>query len=169
MKCNYDHKDWALLVVRLTIGLTFFLHGAQKLFGWFGGPGIKGFIAWTALHRMHPLIGYLAVGAELVGGLMMVLGLCAEIGALVNIPVMLGAVLTIKWVNGYFSHWALGDFNPFGGYEYPINLICLCAAVIIGGPGAWALWDPIKRLREKLWFCAPVPLVKSDRTSNSSV
>lgn len=162
MNSQYDHKDWALLLVRLVTGITFFLHGGQKLFGWFGGPGLKGFIQWTVLHHLHPALGYLAAGAELVGGFLMVLGICAELGALIAIPVMVGAILKIHWVNGYFSHWALGKFNSHGGYEYPINLILLCVAIIIGGPGAYALWDPIKRLREKLWFYPPVPLVKRD-------
>lgn len=150
MEKTRGYKDYALLILRLTIGLTFFLHGTQKLFGWFGGPGLRRFIAWTIMQHMSPILGYFAVGAECIGGFMMILGLCAELGALMCIPVMVGAIYGIHWVNGFFSHWTAGAFNQHGGYEYPVNLICLCIAIIIGGPGAFALWDPIRKWREKM-------------------
>lgn len=137
---KYVNQNTALGIVRVTLGSLFFAHGAQKVFGWFGGPGLQGFVQWTTSLQVPEILGYLGAFAEFFGGCLLLLGFAAEVGALMTIPVMIGAVTAVHWGHGYFVQ--------NGGFEYPLNLIFLACAIIIGGPGAWALWDPVKKFRK---------------------
>lgn len=120
-------QAWALLLVRLALGYTFFLHGAQKVFGWFGGEGLESFIAWIGKYGVSTYVAYLAAFAELLGGILLFTGIYARLGALMVIGVMLGATFIVHWSHGYFL--------TNGGYEYTLNLILFSLAVLIGGPG----------------------------------
>lgn len=137
-----DRMSLALLVVRLALGSIFFLHGAQKVFGWFGGSGLKGFVSWIGTFGIPSFVAYLAAFAELIGGILLFSGIAAELGALMSIAVMLGAVFAVHWPHGYFAQQ--------GGYEYPLNLIFFALAIVIGGPGAFALWDPIQAYKSRI-------------------
>ena len=142
MKCPCkEGKDWALFVVRFMLGSVFVLHGCQKVFGLFGGPGISGFAGFVNQQMGMPMfLGYAAGLFELIGGLLVLLGVLAELGAAMIVPVMLVAVFMVHWKDGYFSQ------NH--GYEYALNLLLIAVAVILGGPGKLALWDPLKRFRD---------------------
>lgn len=133
------HEGLGLLILRLVVGSIFIAHGSQKVFGLFGGPGLDGFVTWAATIGVSPLFAHLAAFAELIGGVMMFTGIVTELGAFLTIPVMIGAVWLVHWKSGYFMQ--------NGGFEYPLNLIFLALAVIIGGPGKGALYNPIKRFR----------------------
>ena len=135
---HIKQQAWALFIVRLVVGSVFFLHGGQKVFGWLGGSGIAGFIDVVCAMGVPAWLGYLAIASEFIGGCSLLFGIAAECGALLAIPVMLGAI--------YLVHWPKGYFVP-GGFEYPLNLLLLCIAVILGGPGTWYLWDPFKKWR----------------------
>lgn len=135
-------RGWALCLLRLTVGSIFIAHGGQKVLGLFGGPGLDGFVAWAGTIGVSPLFAYLAAFAELIGGLMMFFGIAAEVGALLTIPVMIGAVFLVHWQHGYFMQ--------NGGFEYPFNLILLALVIIIGGSGRCSLYNPFKELRKKL-------------------
>ena len=78
-----SYPSWSLLIVRIFLGVIFFAHGAQKVFGWFGGNGLKGTIGYfqQAL-RVPPALAVLAAFTECFGGLAMVLGLLARPAAL---------------------------------------------------------------------------------------
>lgn len=133
-------QSYALLLVRLVVGSVFLLHGAQKVFGFFGGPGLEGFASYITSLGLPASLGYLAAIFELAAGLMLVLGIATELGALMTIPVMKVAIYLVHWSNGYFIQ------NQ--GYEYALNLLLLAVAIIIGGPGAHALWDPFAKWRK---------------------
>src|ERR1700680_546978 len=92
-----------LLVLRLVVGLTMAGHGAQKLFGWWGGPGIKGWTQITTRLRIRPAVpfAWLAALAEFGGGLLFALGLLAPLGSLAIIGTMLVAIATVHWPNGF--------------------------------------------------------------------
>lgn len=132
-----DRQALALCIARLALGTIFVLHGSQKVFGLFGGPGLNGFASWAANYGIAPIWAYSAAFAELIGGILLLTGICAELGALLTIPVMLGAVLLIHWKSGYFAQ--------NGGFEYPLNLIFFAIVVIIGGPGMGSLYNCFKR------------------------
>jgi putative oxidoreductase len=123
---------WALLIVRVVVGLTLAAHGAQKLLGWFGGAGYartrQGFHAQG--FRPAALWLWLAILGELGGGLSLALGFLTPLGAAGAVGAMAVAIN---------SHWAKGFFNSKGGFEYPLTLLVVSAAIGIAGPGAYAL------------------------------
>jgi putative oxidoreductase len=124
-----NKEEVALAIVRITLGVIFTVHGAWKVFGLFGGPGLQGFVKWGAGIGISPMLAYLAAFAEFIGGLLLLTGFAAEIGALLVIAVMLGAI--------WFVHWGKGFFVQNGGFEYPLSLIMFSLAIVIGGPGKW--------------------------------
>lgn len=122
-----------LLVIRAVAGLIVAAHGAQKVFGWWGGPGMKNWTAGMTRMRMRPPVGWawMSALAELVGGLMFALGLLSPIGALAIIASMLVAVSLV--------HWPKGFWNGKGGFEFNLSLIGAAAGLAITGPGAYSL------------------------------
>ena len=124
--------DLGLLILRLVVGGLLFAHGAQKLFGWFGGPGLAGATGMFGAHlRLRPASFWAFFGSltEVGGGLLVVLGLLWPIGPVAIIAAMLMA-LTVHWPR----FWAQG-----GGIEYPLVLLIAGLAVGLTGPGAYAL------------------------------
>jgi putative oxidoreductase len=124
----------ALLIVRLTLGLSFIGHGAQKLFGWFGGAGFtataKGYEERMGM-RPGALYAALAGGGEFLGGLLVALGLFTPIGALLIAASMIVAIAKVTGKKGY---WV-----SKGGWEYNALIIAVCVALILAGPGIYAL------------------------------
>jgi putative oxidoreductase len=131
--------SWSQLVVRLALGAIFFAHGAQKVFGWFGGPGLKGTVGYfkQALGIPAPAT-VLATFTECFGGLAMIVGLLARPAGLGMIIVMVVAIATVHGKNGLF----LNMENTPGkghGFEFNLALAAMAAAIVIGGAGALSL------------------------------
>lgn len=126
-----------ILILRLVLGLTLAAHGAQKLFGVFGGGGPRGTArSFAGLGFRVPLLMALAAGlAEFGGGLLFAAGLLTPLAALAITVVMLNAIGTVHWRNGLF--------NSNGGYEF--NLLVWTAAVAIAdtGPARFSLDNAI--------------------------
>ena len=116
--------------LRLIVGLTFAAHGAQKLFGAFGGDGIDGTARFFEQVGLRPgkLNAWLGGGAELLGGLLIALGLVLPIASAALIGDMTAAVLTVHLANGFF--------DTKGGFEY--NLVLVAAVFALAGIGAGA-------------------------------
>lgn len=122
-----------LLIIRLIVGLTFAGHGAQKLFGWFGGPGLKGTAGWLESIGIKPgfFMALVASIAEVVAGLLFASGLFLWVGAALMIITMLVAIFTVHGKNGY---WITQN-----GFEYNLMLIAVAVGVALIGPGAYAI------------------------------
>lgn len=133
------YQNIALTIVRLLLGITFILHGSQKVLGLFGGSGLAGFASYVATLGYPAWLGYMASFNEFFGGLLLVLGIVPELGAALIIPVMLVAIFNVHFSKGFFSHQ--------GGYEYALNLLILALVVIIGGAGKWTLFDYFQKWR----------------------
>jgi putative oxidoreductase len=120
--------SYGIFLLRVVLGSIMAAHGAQKLFGWFGGGGPRGTAAGFAQLRFRePMLLALVAGfAELGGGLLIAAGLLTPLAALAIAVVMLNAIGTVHWRNGFF--------NTAGGYEF--NLLVLAAAVAITVTGA---------------------------------
>ncbi len=122
--------DWALLAVRVAAGLIFMAHGAQKLFGAFGGPGLE-----AIMGPQGPggggAIGLLVAVGEFFGGLGLLVGFLSRFSAAANIVTMLGAIALVHGRNGFFL--------SAGGFEFNLALIGLLAPVLIAGPGRFAV------------------------------
>jgi putative oxidoreductase len=129
----------SLLIVRVVLGVIFFAHGAQKVFGWFGGPGLRGVIAYfkQSLGVPAPLT-VLAALTELLGGLAMIAGLLVRPAAVGLIFVMVVAIVQVHWANGFFLNWSL-EPGKGHGFEMNLALIGMALAVLVGGAGAWSL------------------------------
>lgn len=126
--------DLGLLIIRLVVGLSFAGHGAQKLFGWFGGYGLKGTGGWLESIGVKPgvTMALLAGLAELVGGLLFAAGVGTWIGAIFIVFTMLVAIVKVHGQNGY---WVTQN-----GYEYNLTLIAVAIGVALIGPGAYVLF-----------------------------
>ena len=129
----------SLLIVRVFLGVIFFAHGAQKVFGWLGGPGLRGTIAYfkQAL-GVPPPLSALAALTELLGGVGMIVGLLVRPAAVGLIIVMLVAIATVHWRNGFFINWSLEPGKQHG-FEMNFALIGMALAVLVGGAGAWSI------------------------------
>jgi putative oxidoreductase len=125
--------DIALLGLRLIIGLTFIAHAAIKLFSVWGGGGIRGTADAFDQIGLRPsrFHAWLAALSELVGGLLIALGLVTPFAAAALIAVMTAAVLTVHLQNGFFA--------TNNGYEYNVVLAAAAFALAGTGPGDWSL------------------------------
>src|SRR3989440_8327130 len=125
--------DAGMLLLRLVVGLTMAAHGAQKLLGWFGGPGFAGTARFLEQMGFRPgeLHAVLSGGAELGGGLLLALGLLTPLGAAAVTGSMVAAIATVTWQNGFIS--------AKGGWEYNLVLIASALAVAFVGPGRFSL------------------------------
>jgi putative oxidoreductase len=132
-----ERQAWALFIVRLLLGSTFILHGSQKVLGLFGGSGLSGFAGFVSRLGMPAVLGYIAPFCEFIGGWLVLLGVVTEVGALLIVPVMLVAISAVHLSHGYFLDKQ--------GFEYPLNMLLAAFALIVGGPGKLALWDPFKK------------------------
>lgn len=125
--------DAAILIVRLIVGLGLAAHGAQKLFGWFGGYGIKGtggFFEGLG-YRPGNLFAFSAGVAEFGGGLLTAIGLLNPIGPALIIIVMVNAIFSVHVKHGFFA--------SNNGYELPLTNIAGSLAVAFAGPGIYSV------------------------------
>ena len=120
--------DFAIVVLRIVVGLLFLGHGTQKLFGWFGGPGLDGTEGMMGHLGYRPARGQavLAGATEAVGGLLFVLGLLTPLAAAAIVGVMLNAIASV--------HGTKGLWVTNGGYEY--NLVLITAAFVVATSSA---------------------------------
>ncbi|ADM68088.1 Putative oxidoreductase MhqP [Paenibacillus polymyxa E681] len=122
-----------LLLIRLVVGLLLVGHGAQKLFGWFGGYGPKGTGGWMESIGIKPGV-FMAVSAglmELLGGALFAVGLLTPLAALLITVTMLGAIFKVHGSNGI---WATAN-----GYEYPLVLIAVVIGIALTGAGSYSI------------------------------
>src|ERR1022692_2367055 len=128
-------NDLTLTLVRLVLGVTFFMHGAQKMLGWFGGGGFHATMAVFTQHVGIPApLALLAICAEFFGGLGLLVGLLSRVAALGIMVNMLVAIATVHHVNGFFMNWTGQQKGE--GFEYHLLAIALAIVVLIKGSGA---------------------------------
>ncbi|WP_018649422.1 MULTISPECIES: DoxX family protein [Thioalkalivibrio] len=128
---------WPL--VRITAGLLLIPHGAQKLFGWFGGHGLTGTAEYFGgtLGFEPGLLFALAAGIiEVFGGLLLALGLLTRPVALV-VAAFLAVTITVHWSSGFF--WTEG------GFEFPLMWTLVALAIFFRGGGRWSLDAALRR------------------------
>ncbi len=122
----------SLVLLRVVVGLLFLGHASQKLLGWFGGPGINGWMESIQKAGMEPVAfwAYLEAGGELVAGAFLVIGLLTPLAAAFLIGDMSVAILKV--------HATKGLWNQNGGFEYNLVLIALLFVVGLVGPGLYS-------------------------------
>jgi len=122
-----------ILILRLVIGLTIAAHGAQKVFGWWGGPGMKGWTGAMNHMRIRPATpwAWSSALAELLGGLGLALGFLNPLPSFAIAGSMLVAIALV--------HLPKGFFNSKGGFEFNLAILAAAAAIALIGPGAYSL------------------------------
>lgn len=127
-KSGYD-----ALALRIPVGIIFMAHGAQKLFGWFGGYGLEGTGQWMDSIGLGPgmLMAFLAGSAEFFGGLALLLGLLTRPAALLTAFTMLVAIFSVHIENGLFM--------SNNGYEFGLALLAASVSLVFSGAGKFGL------------------------------
>ncbi|MDI9246421.1 DoxX family protein [Marinobacter sp. CHS3-4] len=132
-KLLHSDAGFAALILRVPVGLILAAHGAQKLFGWFGGYGLEGTGQWMASIGLEPgfLMALAAGSAEFFGGLALAMGLLSRPAAIVSAFTMLVAIFAVHIDNGLFM--------SNNGYEYALTLFVVSLALAVQGGGRFSL------------------------------
>ena len=132
------NDDVAVFILRLLLGIVFFPHGMQKFFGWFGGYGFAGSMGFFT-DKMHiPVIfAFLAIVAEGLGSLGLIVGLLTRLAAFGIAVEMAVAVYMIHWNNGFFMNWFGNQKGE--GFEFHILVIAIALVLMIKGGGSLSI------------------------------
>jgi putative oxidoreductase len=125
------------LILRYTLAVVMFPHGAQKVLGWFGGYGFKPTMQFFTSAGIPPLLALLALAAEFLGPLGLAVGLLTRVAAFGIFCVMLVAIITTHGRHGLFMNWYGNQKGE--GFEYHLLALGIALALIIMGGGAWSL------------------------------
>lgn len=119
------------LLIRFVIGMTFFLHGLQKVFSLFGGQGLDKWSEYLSTQGYSKSVSVFSAYVEMIAGFLLILGVLTKINAGIMLIFMLFAIGIVHWNKGYFSQ--------NGGCEYQILLIVSCLCVILLGGGDYSV------------------------------
>jgi putative oxidoreductase len=124
----------AALIARVALGVVMFPHGAQKTLGWFGGHGFGGTMGFFTQHMHIPaLFAFLAIVAESIGALALILGVLSRVAALGIAAIMAVAIATVHGSHGFFMNWTGAQKGE--GIEYHLLALALALIVMIYGGG----------------------------------
>jgi putative oxidoreductase len=143
-KLIHTREDHLLTLLRLSLGLIFFAHGAQKVFGWWGGLGFDVAMNGFTQHMGIPsLFALLAITAEFLGSLGLLFGLLTRIAAFGVTMVMIVATFLVHAQHGLFMNWSGTQAGE--GFEFHLLAIAIGITLMARGAGAWS----VDRLIEK--------------------
>jgi putative oxidoreductase len=139
MKAFFQTDDsWTGLILRLTLGLVMFPHGAQKLLGWYGGFGFDGTLGFFTEKMGLPwIIAFLIIMGESFGSLGLLVGFLTRFSAASIGVIMLGAIALVHWPNGFFMNWFGKQAGE--GYEYHLLVLGIAVVLTIVGGGRWSV------------------------------
>jgi len=131
--------NWPGLILRLTLGIVIFPHGAQKLLGWFGGGGWSGTVEFFSGQLGIPaVVTALVIVGEFFGALGLIVGLLTRFCAASIAVIMLGAVCIVHLGNGFFMNW-YGVPDQGHGFEFHLLAIGIALALLVTGGGRWSV------------------------------
>lgn len=139
MKALFQTDDsWTGLILRLTLGLVIFPHGAQKLLGWYGGFAFSGTMGFfTETMHLPWLVAFLIIIGESFGSVALLLGLLTRFTAASLAIIMLGAMTMVHLPHGFFMNWSGKQTGE--GFEYHLLVIGIAAALLVTGAGRWSI------------------------------
>ncbi len=135
-------NNLAVTIVRVTLGAVMFAHGAQKALGLFGGAGFRATMNGFERTGIPGVLALLAIAAEFLGGLGLILGLLSRVAAFGILCNMVVAIARVHRRFGLFMNWTGGQKGE--GFEYHLLAIAMALCVLIAGGGALAfdrLWS----------------------------
>ncbi len=133
----YTDSGIAGLLLRLTLAVVMFPHGAQKALGWFGGQGFAPTIAFFTGSGIPPGLALVVIVTEFLGPLGLAVGLLTRVVAFGLICEMLVAIISVHWPHGFFMNWT--GTQQGEGFEYHVLMIGMALTVLIVGAGAWSI------------------------------
>lgn len=137
-KLLQTQDDAGSLIMRVLLGVVFFPHGAQKVFGWFGGYGFSGTMSmFTDKMGIPVFFAFLAIMAESLGSVALITGCLTRIAAFGIACVMSVAIFTVHLQNGFFMNWSGSQKGE--GFEFHILAIALALALMVKGGGKWSV------------------------------
>lgn len=131
-------NSWSNLIIRVILGIVMFPHGAQKLFGLFGGYGFSASMSFFT-DKMHipVFFAFLAIIAEGLGSMGLMIGFLTRVAAFGILCNMTVAIWMVHWPNGFFMNWF--GTQKGEGFEYHLLAISVCIALLISGGGKWSV------------------------------
>lgn len=136
-KLMRTNGGWVFFLLRIVLGIVFFPHGAQKVFGWYGGGGFSGTMGFFQSMGVPAVFAFLAIMAEFLGSLGLILGLFTRVAAFGIACVMVVAVMMVHIPNGFFMNWSGSQAGE--GYEYHLLAIVIVIALMMKGGGRWSV------------------------------
>lgn len=139
-----SQNDWIGFILRFALGVVMLPHGAQKLFGWFGGYGFSATMDFfTKSMKLPWIISVLVILIEFLGSAGLILGFVSRVWAFLLIIVMSGAIYTTNMKNGFFMNWFGNQSGE--GYEYHLLVIGMCIAIVLTGSGKYSIDNLIQK------------------------
>ncbi len=136
--------DPVITILRLVLGVVFFAHGAQKALGWFGGYGFSGTMGFfTQVMHIPAPFAFLAICAEFLGGLGLIVGLLGRVAAFGIACIMVVGVAMIHRHFGFFANWSGAQKGE--GFEYHLLVIAITLAIMIKGSGSFSVDRALSR------------------------
>jgi putative oxidoreductase len=137
-------NEIACLILRISLALVIFAHGAQKVLGWFGGRGLEGTMAYfMKVHHLPVELAVLPIAAEFLGPIGLFLGLLTRVAAIAIAVDMAVAVYLVHLKFGFFVNWSGKQAGE--GFEFHILVFAIAIALMIKGSGSWSVDRLISR------------------------
>lgn len=153
-KLVHTADDPILALLRMTLGIVFFAHGAQKVLGWFGGPGYAGTMSFLTHNLgLPPILAILAIMAEFLGGIGLIAGVLSRIAGFAIALDMLVAVFLVHLPNGLFMNWSGNQKGE--GFEYHLLAIAIAITILVRGAGAFSVDHALEWSRPVHPFAQP--------------
>lgn len=132
------NDSWSKLIIRVGLAVVMFPHGAQKVLGWYGGPGLKQTMSiFTTQMHIPAFLVVLVIAAEFLAPIGLLIGFLSRIAAFGILCDMVGAVALVHAKNGFFMNWMGNQAGE--GFEYHLLAIAMSLAIVIGGAGHWSV------------------------------
>ena len=127
-------NDWTLTILRLAAGIMILPHGLQKTLGWFGGAGFSAQMAGFERGHIPAVFAFLAIMAEFLGGIGLILGALTRVAAFGLAVNMVVAIYVLNWQNGFFMNWTGRQKGE--GFEFHMLVIAMAIVLMARGGGA---------------------------------
>jgi len=131
-------NEYTLALLRIVLGVIFFAHGAQATLGWFGGYGFHGTMQFfTQVLGIPAIFAFLAIMAQFLGGIGLIVGFLSRIAAFGIGADMLVAVFKVHLAFGFFMNWSGAQKGE--GYEYHLMVLAIVLVIMVTGAGALSI------------------------------
>ena len=131
------NADIVPAIIRLAAGVLFFYHGAQKMLGWWGGPGYSAMMQGFESQGIPAVLAFLAIAAEFFGGIGLIIGFLSRIAAFGITVNMIVAILTVNLQFGLSMNWTGQQKGE--GFEYHLLVLAITFSIMITGGGAFSV------------------------------